>query len=181
MGFDALSQKRQIHPSPVPGFCRIGIGLTIVDTGADMVELVLDKTAPNLGGIGETENLPKWAVETHFVLESPVRGIQHGLPDQWMAAAGVGPEIRGVIFTGRSTLQQQFKVVIEHEDGKGTMQQATPVGLEFFHAAGYTILVVDQNDFINHLYSAVRVQSIPIMRFFQYRCQRNPLYCFGVA
>jgi hypothetical protein len=60
-----------------------------------------------------------------------------------MAAAGVGPEARGVVFGEGALLQQQFAFRVKDEDGKGSMQMWRDMRGLFLHLTNRLVVLID--------------------------------------
>ena len=66
-----------------------------------------------------------------------------------VAAAGVSPQPRRVVFRQGALLQQQFSLTVEDEYGKGAMETRYNMGGHLLHDADLLILFVDE-DYVFH-------------------------------
>ena len=67
-----------------------------------------------------------------------------------VAAAGVGPQPRRVVFRQGALLQQQFPFAVKDEYGKGAMETRHNMGGHLLHDADLLVLFVDE-DYVFHV------------------------------
>jgi hypothetical protein len=88
----------------------------------------------------------QWTAQAQLLMEAPVNCRLHGLGASRMTADAVGPVSRPEPFRRRSLLQQQLAGVIEDQQRKGAMQDASAlVALSLAQVADLAVGVIHQD------------------------------------
>ena len=82
------------------------------------------------------------AVHAHLFHQATLGGFVGGLAVAGMAATGVGPQARGVVFRQSALLHEEFALGIEDEDGESTMQMRADMGGLLLHQTYLVIVIV---------------------------------------
>jgi hypothetical protein len=97
-----------------------------------MVQLVLNQSVVKFGSVDKVKGLAEVRhagfADSELFPKAPQRGLAVGLAFALVAAAGVGPEQRGMVLGGCTLLKQGFALVVEQKDGKGTVKESALVG-----------------------------------------------------
>src|ERR1051326_470616 len=122
MPSNIVSHRGWLLPLPVPDLARVRRRTTIEPSDEDVVDLVLDQVAIELGAVGEGERLRQRTVDPHLFTQPAAGRLRGRLARPRMTAAGVRPEARRVILPGRALLEEQAAALVEDKDGKRPVQ-----------------------------------------------------------
>lgn len=138
---------RNGHPSPSPDLGGIWPRIPRVNAEKDMKVLMLDQTrCLILRAIDHLGALGKRHAESEFFLQTPAGSLNRRLIRPGMAATGVGPTCREMIFDIGASLQQYPVVRVEDQDREGAMQLTIAMRIDLAGATEGKIPVVDQDD-----------------------------------
>ncbi len=128
-----------------------GVGIAIVPSDEDMVDLVLHQSAGDiLGSVAEGTGRPHIRLDSHLLSEPPPRRIGRRLAWHGMSAAGVRPEPTEVVLARRPSLEQHPRHIVEQEDRDGEVEHpGRPVHFELVGGAGRAPVHVDEDDLIH--------------------------------
>ena len=96
-------QVVEVHIFPGSYFVGVDGGRVVAMSEEDVVEFVLGEAFSDGSLINKGIYLPQLALESHLFHQASRGGLHYGFSVAGMAAAGVGPKARGVVF-GEGTL-----------------------------------------------------------------------------
>ena len=137
----------RLHFVPINNRCCVG--------GADehVVELMLSESLHHVGLVDEAECLFEVALHAHLLHQTAFGGLFERLAVTRMAAAGVGPQSRGVIFGERTLLEQHLAFAVEDENREGTVQRRVDVSGLLLHQSDWVIVGINEDDVFGHNYT----------------------------
>ena len=116
----------------------------------DVVELVFYETESDGCFIYKGENLVHLAAHPHLFLKAAARGGFQCLTIARVAATGVGPQARGVVFREGSLLEQELAMAVKDEYGEGAMEPWHDMRGHLLHDANLLVLLVDEDDLFHY-------------------------------
>ena len=149
MDLHVFFDKIEAHVFPSGHLIGVDDGSVVALSKKYMVELVLNETQSYRCLIDKGEHLLHFTGDAHLFQQSAGSGLFHGLAVTRVAAAGVGPQSRGVVFGKSSLLEQQFAFAVEDEYGEGAVETRHDVCSHLFHDAYLGIVMIDK-DYVFH-------------------------------
>jgi hypothetical protein len=142
IGFDVFNR----HPFPGLDFFGIDLRFFVVIPDHDMIEFMFGQAVVEWRFVNEMEQFGEFGRETHFFEQSAFSGFGVGFAFALVAAAGIGPQQRRMVFVVRALLQHDLVVVFENKYRKRPVQNGFLVRLEFWHEPDLLVVFVDEND-----------------------------------
>ena len=130
----------RLHFFPINNRCRVG------GANKHMVELMLGKALHHVGLVDEAERLLEVALHPHLLHQAAFCGILQRLAVTRMAAAGVGPQTRSVVFGKRALLKQHLSFAVEDENREGTVQRRVDVSGLLLHQSDLVVVGINEDD-----------------------------------
>lgn len=145
-----LSQRPQIHPSPVIDLLRVWNGVALVLSDENMIVFMLKEVAVTLDLVGKTENLLQITIKTHFLSEPSMDSLLDRFMRSGVTTARICPQAPRVIFRSRPLLQQEGARRVENEDREGAMEGPGAMRLPLLRRAEFPVGGVDEDDVLGH-------------------------------
>ena len=131
-------------------FCPINNRCCISGANENMVELMLGETLHHVRLVDKAERLFELALHPHLLHQTAFCGILQRLAVTRMAAAGVGPQARSVVFCERTLLEQHLPFAVEDENREGTVQRRVDVSGLLLHQSNWIVLIINEDDVFGH-------------------------------
>ena len=143
MLLDVAFKLGKAHVFPRCDFFIINNRCVVAVSDDDMVEFMLGETLPDRCLIDKGIGLFHVAFHAHFFHQSSACGFFDGFVFAWMAATGVGPKARGVVFREGALLHEQFAFAVEDKNGKSAMEMWRDVRLHLLHQSDLLVAFVN--------------------------------------
>jgi hypothetical protein len=134
------------HPSEITHLFRVEDRVGIRVTDEDMEVFVLREPVWKINVIYKFEYFREFAIESHFLPESPVGGTFGGFVREGMTTAGIGPHATTVVFLRGPSLEHELPLRIEHPYGKSPMEESEFVRPHFFFLSDRSVMLIDKDD-----------------------------------
>ena len=150
MGFHVGGDGVEAHVFERGHFLGVDDGGVIGSAEPHVVELMFYESEADGGLIYKGEDFVHVAGEAHLFFQASCRGLFEALAAARVAATGVGPQARGVVFREGSLLEQELAMAVKDEYGEGTMEPWHDMGGHLLHDADLLILFVDEDDLFHY-------------------------------
>ncbi len=148
------------HPLPGFDFFGIDLGLAAVAPDHDVVEFVFGKPVVERRFVDKVEQFGQFGFEPHFFKQASPARLDVAFALALVAAAGIGPEQRRMVFVVRALLEHDFILVVEDKDRKRPVQHCFLVCFELGHESDRLIVGIDKDDvFFFHNRPKIRKSS----------------------